>query len=405
MKNVIFITYLNLWSMDKNKGAPSLYKTIDAYIKNGWNVTLINPEYNQGVTPELEGVSNITFKPIFYPLLKVNKISFFGRILHSIQGEYMFNKLARKALNELGGKAVIYAYEVHGVKAGQRLAKELKLPFITRFQGTILAPIKENTINKLKLYPHFDAIKSSADLTIMTDDGTQGDRVLQRLKNKSKEIFFWKNGVDIDVNEPINEEAVLKLRRNLKLAPNDKVLVTVSRLVSWKKVNRAIEAMPEIIKENPDVKLVIVGDGEDKLNLQRLVEELNLKSNVIFAGAVPQVEVKHYLSLGDVFLSLYDLSNVGNPLLEAMSVGKPLITLNVGDTSTLIDHEENGILLNLDQISLIPKYILEILSNQDYSKKLGDNAKQYAETNFWTWDERMKAELRVVDELVEEKGL
>lgn len=386
--------------MEKNKGAASFQKTIQTYIDNGWNVTLINPIHRNGSTPLEKGLNHVKFKPIFMPLTKIKRISFLGRILNSLYNELMFYRLGKKVLRNIENKALIYAYEIHGVKAGNKLKSKFNLPFITRFQGTILAPIENNLLNRLKRYPHFEALKTGADLTIMTDDGTQGDLVLKRLNNTSNEVLFWKNGVDIDVNEPINEVLVKKVRGELKLSPNDRVLMTVSRLAKWKKVNRAVEALAEVVKERPEVKLVIVGDGDEKTNLQHLVANLGLNSNVIFTGAIPQVEVKNYLAVSDIFLSLYDLSNVGNPLLEAMSVGKPIITLDVGDTGSLIKHEDSGILLSLDQLDLIPNYIKKILDDGVYANRLSNNAQQYAETNFWTWDERMQSELKAVNRLV-----
>ena len=399
MKNVIFLTYLNLWSMENKKGAPSFYKTIEAYIKDKWNVILINPEYDNGTTPKLNGLNNITFKPVFYPLTRVKKVSFFGRILNVKQGNSMLYKLGHKALKNLNDKALIYCYEVDGVAAGKRLSQKFNLPIVTRFQGTILDPIEDNWLNRMKLYPHFEALETKADVTIMTDDGTHGDKVLKRLGNKSEQIMFWKNGVDIDINEEKDEAKIKMLRNSLNVDESYDVLMTICRLASWKKVNRAIEALSVVVKERPKCKLIIVGDGEEKQNLMELANRLNLTSNVIFAGAVSQNEIKSYLDLADIFLSLYDLSNVGNPLLEAMACGKPIITLDVGDTSSIIKNEENGILLNVKDLNKIPEYIDKMLNDKNYADNLGESAKEYARKHFWSWDERMKAELDVINKL------
>lgn len=402
-KNVLFLSYLNIWSMDREKGASSFYNTIDAYIKDGWNVILVNPDYNLGVTPEIEGLKIVTFKPIFYPLTKIKKVSYFGRILHSMQGAFKLKQIGTRILEKLEGETVIYAYEVHAVKAGKNLSKKFQLPFVTRFQGTVLGPIKDSWINRLKKYPHFQALETKADLTIMTDDGTQGDKVLQRLKNSSNTIKFWRNGVELFQKSNNNKKASEKLKKELGISSNDRVLMTVSRLAAWKKVNRAIEALSVVVKSNKNVKLIVVGDGEEKENLMNLSSDLGLSENVTFTGAVNQKEVKNYLALADIFLSLYDLSNVGNPLLEAMSLGKPIITLDVGDTNKIIKHGENGILLDIKSINRIPNYILELLNDREYANELGNNALKFAKENFWTWEERLDEELKVVKKLLDRK--
>jgi len=78
---------------------------------------------------------------------------------------------------------------------------------------------------------------------------------------------------------------------------------------------------------------------------QRMLIENALSDAVRFEGAVPQEEVRRYLWAADVFLSLNELSNVGNPLLEAMACGKAIVTLDAGDTNELIHDAETGVLL------------------------------------------------------------
>ena len=76
-----------------------------------------------------------------------------------------------------------------------------------------------------------------------------------------------------------------------------------------------------------------------------LARELGVADAVRFEGAVPQADVLRYLWAADAFLSSNDLSNVGNPLLEAMACGKPIVTIDNGATGDLIRDGETGILL------------------------------------------------------------
>lgn len=388
--------------MEKGKGAQSFFKTIDAYAKDGWDVILVNPNYKIGETPEINGVVNYNFKPFFFPLTKVKKISFLGRILHSLHGNYILYKIAKNIIEESQGNSCVYAYEVHGARAAKKLANKFGLPLVTRFQGTVLHPIKDNCINRLKKYPHFNALSTNADITIMTDDGTHGDKVLKRLGNQSNTIKFWRNGVDINRSNEVNIDNISEIRKKCDIRENDKVLLTVSRLASWKRLDRSINAMEKLVDIDRNIKLVIVGDGDEKENLMKLAKKLSVTDNVCFIGAVEQSEIKDYMEIADIFLSLYDLSNVGNPLLEAMSCGKPIITLNVGDTSSLIMNNQNGVLLDVNNLDLLPTEIIKILEDQNYAKTLGENAKAYAEREFWSWDERMEAELNIVNKLHQE---
>ena len=114
-----------------------------------------------------------------------------------------------------------------------------------------------------------------------------------------------------------------------------------------------------------------------------------------------QKDVWKYYAFADIFLSLYDLSNVGNPLMDAMRHGKAIITIDVGDTKTVIQNEVNGILIPRSQSNNIAPAIISLLSDKELRNSLGCNAQDYAKRNFWSWNNRMSAELDVVNALRE----
>lgn len=236
----------------------------------------------------------------------------------------------------------------------------------------------------------------------MTDDGTHGDRVLKNLGNQSNTVKFWRNGVDIARNHVEDVSKSREIRRKCNLREEDRVLLTVSRLASWKRLDRAINAMPSLIKIDSRIHLVIVGDGAEKDKLMDLANQLGVKEHVFFVGAVEQSEVVDYMAIADIFLSLYDLSNVGNPLLEAMSCGKPIVTLDVGDTSSLIIDGKTGVLLNAEHLDTLPERIIQLIEDKKYAEELGANAREFADNEFWSWKDRMDAEISIVNTLYKE---
>lgn len=108
--------------------------------------------------------------------------------------------------------------------------------------------------------------------------------------------------------------------------------------------------------------LVIVGNGSERERLQGIARELGVEQHVRFEGAVPHGEIIQYLAAADIFLSFYDWSNVGNPLLEAMMAGKCIVTLNNGDTGQFVKNEENGILLEYEEPPKLPEVIRNLLA-------------------------------------------
>lgn len=403
MKNVIFVTALTLWSMGKGSGGPAFTKTIEKYIDEGWNVYLISDEPQNADFPQLDGEHNIQIRSsVFKPFLQIRKIGLFFRILDHFAANRRFYREICKLIDSLNGDTVLYAYEIFGVEAAVKVARETGVPVVSRFQGTIMSQYKNTVFNRLRRYPHFQALSEKTDLVIMTDDGTKGDKVLDELRNDSKRLFL-KNGLDLmnlDINAMYAGFDRETFRKELGVSADETLLLTVSRLVPWKKVDRAIEGLASCRAKK--IRLVIVGDGDCKAELASLVEKRNVSDKVIFAGAVAHDDVYRYMMACDIFISLYDLSNVGNPLLEAMTLGKCIVTLDVGDTSRLISNKENGILLNYQNLNSLGSVISELSENEGLRKGLGDKAANFAQENFYSWEKRMDVEFKAVSDLISE---
>ena len=255
---------------------------------------------------------------------------------------------ARHALRLFEGNEfdLLYGYEVHGVLAQRRVRARHNLPLVARFQGTVMHPYLDRPRSRLRKFEEVKALKTPAELYIMTDDGTQGDEVLQALNPASEgRVQFWRNGLDaLDESVPRGLDPA-EARASLDLRENDFVLVTATRLARWKRVDRAVDAVARLRDQGIDACLLVVGDGEERLNLERQATSLNIGDRVRFVGAVPQAEVQRYLCAADVVLSVNELSNVGNPLLEAMFAGRCVLTLDEGDTRDLIRDGETGVAL------------------------------------------------------------
>ena len=401
-RSVLFISALDFWSLGENKGGPALWQTLTGYAKRGWEVYFITSNRAQGSSSKLpNNIHVLRFDaPWLKRLMQVKKLGFFVKILWWLYFQIAaFIKALR--LHAKHRIDVVYGYEIYGVPVAKVLSKFWRVPVIARFQGTSFdASWQGKRFRVIRAWEHFVGLRTPVDLIIMTNDGTQGDKVLQKLGVDMKRVRFWMNGVDWD-----NFQNLLTKREAMRLLnfKANYTLLAVSRLVSWKRVDRSIRALSEVVKNFPDTILVIVGDGPERERLERLAYELGVAQHVHFEGAVPHREVPKYLAAADIFLSFYDWSNVGNPLLEAMMAGKCIITLNNGDTSQFVNNGENGILLEYEDLSKLPAVIKELLADEEERKRLGTNARKFAKEQFWSWEERMEAEISLVNSLVKGK--
>lgn len=408
MKTMIFVTGLSVWSMGQGKGASSFARTLEKYIQEGLEVYLVSDVPDNANYTKLDNKHNLVLAPSFAGKYAIPQKRFFPYLCVAGVFRYIHHKLANRAfiqeiariLND-SSDVILYAYEIHGVDACKHIANKYNIPLVTRFQGTILGGQKNTLYNRIRRFPHFQALATKADLIIMADDGTQGDKVLAECGNNSR-LLFLRNGLDcMKKEEPLAPitKAVSREKIGVHCTNNELLFLTVSRLALWKHVDRAIRAFADYIHRGKQGRLIIVGDGEEREKLKDLARSLNAADKITFVGAVKHERVYDYMMAADIFLSFYDLSNVGNPLLEAMTLGLCVVTLDVGDTNKLIANEQNGILLSKNDLPMAGEVLQNLSENPQKRTALGQAAKNYAEEHFYTWEERMNIEYAAVSKL------
>ena len=402
MKKIVFFSAIDIWSMGKKKGAQSLWLTLKGYADSGYKVIFVTSNKLEQPVEENyhENIEVIRFEnKIWKGLWKIPKVSFFVKLLWWIM--FMVRGLG-VALRKVGKEGVVltYGYEIYGAPLAKVVGLLWGTPVITRFQGTILIPYVGKRFSSIRFWQHYLAMKHKSDLVIMTNDGTQGDQVLQQLHVPEKRVRFWMNGVNKSLGATVAQMDQLKTRQELGFNAEEQLLLTVSRLETWKRVDRAIRAMVEITRQFPETRLLVAGDGTAREGWEKLAKELHVEDKVRFLGAVSHEDLYKYYAIADIFLSLYDLSNVGNPLLEAMICGKPIITLNNGDTGKLIKNMENGIILPVEKDTEVGSYVVKLLEDRTLCSELGAQAERWAMENFWTWEERIAHEIKEVTGII-----
>lgn len=130
-----------------------------------------------------------------------------------------------------------------------------------------------------------------------------------------------------------------------------------------------------------------------------MVSDLGLAPFVKFLGMVPHDNVNNVMTIADVFLQTNDYSNLGNTLLEAMVCGRTIVTWDAGGTKQVIKENKTGRLLPDPEPSTIAEAVVDLAKNPEKAKRLGRNARIFAEQKLQSWDERLDMEINLVEEL------
>ena len=147
--------------------------------------------------------------------------------------------------------------------------------------------------------------------------------------------------------------------------------VTVARLTSWKRIDGIIEA----IAQTENVGLIVVGDGPERKRLDQIVQALKITDRVYFAGKRSKEEALALMAAADVFVLNSTYEGLPHVVLEAMSLGLPVVATEIGGTPEVVENETNGLLIPSSEKEKLKKAILKLLSHPAELRRLSAGAK------------------------------
>lgn len=179
-----------------------------------------------------------------------------------------------------------------------------------------------------------------------------------------KNIEVIPNGIDLGRFKNLNRQASRE-----KLGLNDEfIIMTVARL-------ERVKGIEYLIKAVKDFKLLIIGDGSERKNLENLVGRLNLKDKVKFLGSIPNKKIPDYLVAADCFVLPSLKEGFGISLLEAQAAEVPVVGTKVGGILDIIEDQKTGLLVKSQNPEAISRAITKIHSDSGFAQNLVKNAK------------------------------
>jgi glycosyltransferase involved in cell wall biosynthesis len=353
--------------------------------------------------PQIADATNI------WPFFVADDLKKWGTNLKFFNDIFIYNILsATKFINDLIEKEkysfdVVCCHDWLSSIAGLVIKNETKIPVVFHTHSTEWGRsggLGSEVVSHLE-----NAMAQNAD-KIVTVSYTMQEDLIKHGWQTSKISVVW-NGVDPERYDPVNvqKQEVASIRKKYGIPSDWNMLLFVGRLTWVKSVRNLLQAMPLVLKEYPNTKLVILGKGDEQDDIEETASRLNIKDNIVyrFDFISEKERILHYAA-SDVciFPSIYE--SFGIVSLEAMAMEKPVVVGArgvVGFKEQVINGgtDQNGVHINGGDPADIAWGIKETLRNPEKAKNWGENGRRRV-LEYFTWRKVAEQTLKIYESLL-----
>lgn len=344
-------------------------------IRNIKNLNIFHKSVNYFVFKPKENILAKTIKSI------INGINFIKKYVYI---KYIIGKIKPD---------IIHAVWIQD--AGYLAALSGFYPFFLMTFGSdvLIRPYMNNNQMKITQYVLSKADSIACDCEIVKDEII---KISDYYKNKVF-TFIW--GVDFDVFNQNNKNSnILE-----SLDWQDKKIVIITRqLEVIYGLNYMISAIPEVIKKIPDARFIFCGDGEEKDNLKKLVNHLDVDDYVYFVGFIEHNELPNYLNNADIYVSTSLSDGTSVSLLEAFACGKPVVVTDVPANLEWVKDGENGYIVPRCDSKILAEKTITLLEDEDMRRKMGQKNIEIVKEKA-SWDKNFEIIEKIYENLIRSK--
>ncbi|UCG69419.1 MAG: glycosyltransferase family 4 protein, partial [Thermoplasmata archaeon] len=270
---------------------------------------------------------------------------------------------------------------------------EMELQNISRKKGIIPRRLKR------RLWRHY--FESVRRIVVVSHGLKKG--LSEEYGLPSEKILVIYNGANTDLFKPKSKQKCLE---ELKLSSGHRYLGFTGNLAPWQGVEQLIKIAPMILKKNPDIRFLIVGDGIMRNELKSLAKELEVQDKVIFTGFVPYEIVPTYINTFEVCMApfsgiernvRYSFSAI--KLYEYMACGRPLITTDVCGIKGEINELDLGKVVKADDLNALASSTMELLDDKELQNSMGKRAREWVSKEH-SWKNVAKRVEKVCQEVI-----
>ncbi len=243
------------------------------------------------------------------------------------------------------------------------LSRELTgKPYITTLHGSDVTILGSDPS-----YEPINTMSIEASNAITTVSKYMANEAKNNL-NIDKKIHVIPNFVDHEAYQP----APCQILENPR--PRAITLVHVSNFRPVKRIDDLVYSMCIITKKEPNAQLILVGDGPERHRIERLIDRLDLRKNILVTGY--RSDVAERINCADALVLCSETENAPLTILEGMSCGLPIIATNVGGIPEQVQDGENGFLVPVKHPEEIAEAALKLSADENLLARMGENARK-----------------------------
>lgn len=341
MNNKIKLVILSAFYEPYMSGAEQMVKVLAEELGDKYDITLITGRYDKNLM-RFEHRRQFTIVRVGFGLKKLDKLIY---PLWAAWAVYLFKPdITHAVMESYAGLALVLS--------------RLSYPKTKRILTLQSGDLDDASIQK-KFYIKWvwKLIHRSPDMVTAISSA-----LAVRAKNLGVEesrIAITPNGIDLD-EVPVD----IKSQKNRA--------IIVARL-SWEKDHQSLlKAWGLVLKEIPEAKLVIVGEGGERKNIEKTIDEMKMQNSVSLLGFLSHEEALIEIKRSDVFVCPSLAEGLGNVFIEAQACGVPPIGTRVGGIPDVIQDGRNGLLVEPRDPSAIAKAIIRVMKDDELRNKLSN---------------------------------
>jgi glycosyltransferase involved in cell wall biosynthesis len=343
----------------------NLLKSIDRDVFDLCPIILVRPWENRNIFIDEIKKENYQYIRIPVAIKPLSEGKDYFRIIRCFRMLFSILRKERYDLVHTNG----YFADIVGIPVSRLLG----IPHIATCHGFI------SNDRNLRIYNTFDimALRFARKIIAVSEEIKRG---LIRSGVRKSRVLLIQNAVELTMNNEIFFQNRERTRKAYGINKKEIVLGYIGRLSEEKGLKYLIQAGSKLTHTGLPLKIMIIGSGPQKPEMESLVQQMSLQNKVVFSGF--QKYVEKILPAMDIFVLPSLTEGTPMALLEAMACGVPVVASAVGEIPNIIDSGKNGILIPPANPEKIAEAVLTICRNNDFRTKLSETAKETIRSKF-----------------------